>query len=69
MSPESLTYVSSSGLMSLVPEAPPSGSINAVQIGSRPICYSFAAWLQRQIALGSQTAGALDAAACCNNSR
>ncbi|EKN4917287.1 hypothetical protein DVQ84_03260 [Yersinia enterocolitica] len=47
--PESLTYVSSSGLMSLVPEAHPAGSINAVQISSRPICFSLAAFLHFEI--------------------
>ncbi|EOA7126201.1 hypothetical protein ACJQ64_001282, partial [Yersinia enterocolitica] len=49
LSPESLTDVNSSGLMSLVPEAHPAGSINAVQIGSRPICHSLAAFLQLEL--------------------
>ncbi|EKN6023804.1 hypothetical protein DVQ32_11920 [Yersinia enterocolitica] len=35
--------------MSLVPEAHPTGSINAVQIGSRPICHSLAAFLQLEL--------------------
>ncbi|EKN6032744.1 hypothetical protein DVQ84_13175 [Yersinia enterocolitica] len=49
-SPESLTHVSSSGLMSLIPEAHPAGRIiNAVQIGSRPICISLAAFLQLEL--------------------
>ncbi|PNM14698.1 hypothetical protein A6J64_001755 [Yersinia enterocolitica] len=35
--------------MSLIPEAHPAGSINAVQIGSRPICISLAAFLQLEL--------------------
>ncbi len=35
--------------MSLVLEAHPAGSINAVQIGSRPICISLAAFLQLEL--------------------
>ncbi|PSH17682.1 hypothetical protein B7R74_15985 [Yersinia pseudotuberculosis] len=41
--------VSSSGLMRLIPEAHPTGSINTVQIGSRPICISLAAFLQLEL--------------------
>ncbi|CBY26417.1 hypothetical protein DVQ41_03215 [Yersinia enterocolitica] len=35
--------------MSLIPQAHPAGSINAVQIGSRPICLSLAAFLQLEL--------------------
>ncbi|EKN6123684.1 hypothetical protein YEY1_01560 [Yersinia enterocolitica subsp. palearctica] len=48
MSPASLTCVSSSGLLASS-EAHPAGSIDAVQIGSRPICISFAAFLHHEI--------------------
>ncbi|WP_238565333.1 hypothetical protein, partial [Yersinia pseudotuberculosis] len=44
-----LKSVSSSELMSLIPEAHPADSINAVQIGSRPIFLSLAVCLQLEL--------------------